>query len=499
MKKKAKQMERKLLVRHLLLVALMVLGIADKACAQKRESLGLLKVSENGRFLQYEDGTPFFYLGDTAWELFHRLDREEADSYLEDRAKKGFTVIQAVALWELDGLDVPNCDGFIPLEDFDPARPAVREGSANDYWKHVDYVVNKANALGMYVGLVPTWGRFWKDEQPLFNQENAEQYGEFIGRRYKDAAVIWILGGDRNPDTDANKEIIRAMARGLKRGDGGKHLTTYHPAGWSGSAQWFHDEAWLDFNMRQNGHEVLYSRRYSNTLDDYNRRPQKPVIDGEPLYEDHPICFKPQEMGYSVAADIRRVMYWDLFNGACGHTYGNHAVWQMYDPAKGRQPINGPLMPWHEAIHQPGSGQMQYGKMLMESRPFLTRIPDPSLVVQEEVTASVPGEGIGHFAATRDEAGTYLMVYAPVGRKFKVRTEAINGSRIKAWWYDPRTGKARQAGSFPNDRQPKEFASPNYGEAIDWVLVLDDASCGYPPPGKPWKGNRNPSAHGKTF
>ena len=45
-----------------------------------------LKVSENHRFLVYEDGRPFFYLGDTAWELFHRLNREEADRYLENRA-----------------------------------------------------------------------------------------------------------------------------------------------------------------------------------------------------------------------------------------------------------------------------------------------------------------------------------------------------------------------------------------------------------------------------
>ena len=52
-----------------------------------------LKVSDNHRFLVTEDGAPFFYLGDTGWELFHRLNREEADRYLENRAKKGFNVI----------------------------------------------------------------------------------------------------------------------------------------------------------------------------------------------------------------------------------------------------------------------------------------------------------------------------------------------------------------------------------------------------------------------
>src|SRR3954452_7231976 len=91
-----------------------------------------LKVSENRRFLVKEDGSPFFYLGDTAWELFHRLDREEAERYLKDRAAKGFTVIQAVVLAELDGLHSPNPYGHTPLEGDDPARPV------EDYFKHVD-------------------------------------------------------------------------------------------------------------------------------------------------------------------------------------------------------------------------------------------------------------------------------------------------------------------------------------------------------------------------
>ena len=453
-------------------------------CAVEAREVQDIEVSDNGRYLQYTDGTPFFYLGDTAWEMFHRLDREEADLYLEDRARKGYTVIQSVALSELEGHSAHNPYGFLPLTDLDPARRAVQEGPDNDYWDHVDYIVNKANSLGMYVGMLPTWGHFWNGEKPLFNKENAEIYGEFIGRRYKDAMVIWILGGDRNPDNDEKKEIIRAMARGLKKGDGGRHLITFHPPGWAGSAQWFHNEPWLDFNMRQNGHEVLYSRRYSSTLDDYNRTPVKPVIDGEPVYEDHPVCFNPGEMGHSISADVRRAMYWDLFNGAFGHTYGHHSVWQMYDPEKGRNPINNPLMSWKEAISQPGAEQMQYGRWLIESRPFFTRIPDPSVIVPDKVKTSVPGEGRYHFSATRDTEGTYLMVYAPVGRKFTVRTDVIKGDKIKAWWYNPRNGKAKKIGTFTNDRQPKEFMPPEPGEMTDWILVLDDASCRYPAPGK---------------
>src|SRR5690349_8487231 len=82
-----------------------------------------LRVSRNHRFLETADGKPFFWLGDTAWELFHRLTREEAETYLKNRAEKGFTVIQAVALAELDGLHDPNAYGELPLENDDPTKP----------------------------------------------------------------------------------------------------------------------------------------------------------------------------------------------------------------------------------------------------------------------------------------------------------------------------------------------------------------------------------------
>jgi hypothetical protein len=207
------------------------------------------------------------------------------------------------------------------------------------------------------------------------------------------------------------------------------------------------------------------------------------VLDGEPIYEDHPVSFKAKELGHSIASDVRRPLYWNLFSGACGHTYGHHSVWQMYDDK--RKPINGPLMPWHKAIDQPGAAQMQHGRRLMESRPVLTRVPDNGIIVEAAVKTAVPGAGRYQFVATRDEQGTYAMVYAPVGRAFSVRMDIIKGGKVKAWWFNPRTGgHANAIGEFANTGT-REFRPPDYGEMIDWVLVLDDAVKNYPPPGTP--------------
>lgn len=444
-----------------------------------------LKVSENKRFLVTDQGKPFFYLGDTAWELFHRTNHAEAIHYLDTRAKQGYTVIQAVALAELDGHSAPNSSGHLPLVDLDPAKPAVKDGPNNDYWDHVDKVVELANQRGLYIGFLPTWGRYWHDkvnnDKPLFTKANAAIYGEWLGKRYQHKGIIWILGGDRTIENDEQKEIVRQMALGIRKGDGGAHLMTFHPPGGQGSATWMHNEDWLDFNMRQNGHVAEFTDRYSNTRADYDRSPTKPVIDSEPIYEDHPVSFNAKSFGHSTATDVRRPLYWDLFTGACGHTYGHHSVWQMWQP--GRNPINNPLLSWKDALKQPGAAQMIHGRKLLESRPILSRIPDDSIIVTDRVATAVPGAGRYRFTATRDTEGTYALVYVPVGRPFKVKLDKIIGKTVKAWWFNPRTGAATAIGEYPNSGE-REFLSPDPGEQLDWILVLDDAAKNYGPPGE---------------
>ncbi len=435
-------------------------------------------------FILHDDGRPFFYLGDTAWELFHRLTLEEARRYLDNRAAKGFTVIQAVALAELDGLRTPNRQGHVPLLDDDPTRPAEQPGPANDYWDHVDAIIDEAGQRGLFIALLPTWGDKWNlaswGKGPVvFTPENAAIYGEWIGRRYRDKAVIWFLGGDRAIENDTHRRIIEAMAQGLRRAVGDTQLITFHPPGGASSSRWFHDAPWLDLNLRQNGHETTYTR-YANTRRDYDLSPPKPVIDAEPIYEDHPVSFAAPEHGHSVAADCRRALYWDLFGGACGHTYGHHSVWQFAAPD--REPVNLPLLPWWEALDQPGAGQMQHARHLLESRPILTRIPDDTLLVPETAPTAIPGAGRYRFVATRDRSGGWAAIYAPVGRAFTVQTGRLTGTALNVWWFNPRTGEATSAGRIEKT-ETHRFVPPDPGETLDWILVLDDAAQNYPAPG----------------
>ncbi len=425
------------------------------------------KVSPNGRFLLDGEGKPFFYLGDTAWELFHRLNREEADLYLRDRAAKRFTVIQAVVLAEYGGLDEPNPYGDLPLIDNDPTRPV------ESYFRHVDFIVDRAAELGLVIGMLPTWGdkwnRKWGRGPEIFTPENAAVYGEFLGKRYREKPLIWILGGDRPVDNERHKAIIRAMANGLRKGDGGRHLMSFHPTGGRSSAEWFHTDDWLAFNMAQTGHGYDHPN-YERIAADYARNPRKPCLDGEPGYEDHPAEFKA-ENGYLDEYDARKFAYWALFAGAAGHTYGCHDIWQFLNAS--RPPITAARTPWRRAIDLPGSRQMQYARALIESRPVLIRIPDQSLVI------SGTGRGSDHIQVTRGDDGSYAFIYSASGQAFTVDLEKLSGEKLRASWYDPRRGTTELIGTVSR-RGQREFRPPSHGRGHDWVLVLDDVSRNYP-------------------
>jgi hypothetical protein len=438
-----------------------------------------LKVSQNGRFLlRKSDETPFFYLADTAWELFHKLNRAEATSFLDNRQKKGFTVIQAVALAELDGLNTPNAHGDRPLKGNNPATPATTTGSnpsnteEYDYWDHVDYIIKEADARSLYIGLLPSWGKYMDNNgNRIFDVAKAESYGRFLGSRYATQKnIIWILGGDRMADGVEN--IWRAMAKGIAIGISGtedytKPLMTYHPRGGGHSSTWFHNDTWLDLNMFQSGHGIRDNPNYNMTAKDYSRTPQKPTLDGEPAYEDHPV---KNESGYFRDHDVRKRAYWSVFAGAAGHTYGHHSIWQFHRP--GSSGRSSPDRYWTDGIDRPGASHMKHLRALIESRPFLTRIPDQSLL------ASEAGTGANHKQATRSSDGSFGFIYIPNTQTFSVNMTKING-QAKAWWFNPRTGEATPFGTFPNTGT-RSFTTPPNGP--DWVLVLDGSDA-FPPPG----------------
>jgi hypothetical protein len=442
-----------------------------KKAKESAKSLPRLVVSkQNPHYFATATGKPFFWLGDTGWLLFSKLKREEAAAYIEDRKQKGFNVIQVMVL---HSLTVTNAYGDAALINEDVAQPLITPGNnfnnpaQYDYWDHVDYIVDLAQKNGIYVAMVPVWGTNVAKGDKV-SKEQARKYAQFLANRYKNSSnVIWMNGGD----THGNEfqAVWNAIGSTLKTNNPNQ-LVTFHPFGRTDSSEDYHHASWLDFNMFQSGHRrydqdtlvgSFKEDNYKFVQRDYNLKPIKPTLDGEPSYEGIPHGLHDTLQPKWTASDVRRYGYWSVFAGGTGYTYGHNAVMQMF--RKGDKPAYGNKELWTTAIHAPGAGQMVYLKKLLLEFPYFERVPDQSLVSNQ-------GEKHDYLVATRGK--NYALIYTYSGRKIAVNMGKIGGDRVTASWYNPRNGQKTTIGTVAN-KGIQEFQPAGAKEdGNDWVLIL---------------------------
>jgi hypothetical protein len=477
------------------LLSLCAFAFLKAEASAQTVSLPPLKVSSNNRFLvqDFGDGKtrPFFWLGDTAWNL-HRLQKTDIDLYLEDRAARGYNVIQGPVLdWtglETGSLSRNNGYGVAAYTNKNTSTPGlnadVSGAEFNDYFDQIDYIINKAESLGMYVVLLPFWAQGINDlDDNTTEQAALREIGRKLGDRYKNrSSVIWFVGGEASGESpDAS---VRILAEGLEAGHGGANLTAVHATGKATSGSKFHNDAWLDFNMLQSGHNKDFAN-YNLIAADYARTPTKPTFEAEYYYPD----FKRTNDTYRAQAiDARKGAYWSLFAGGFGYTYGHDAIWQYWKGGSdAKYPSTSPTVDWKTALAEESGSQMIHVRRLMESRPFLSRIPHQGLIING-LGGTTDGSA-DHVQATRDgtpgnKNATYIMVYTPVAKSLTIDTSFIASNLIDAWWFNPRTGEATRF--FTSVANPLSLTvTTPAASGLDWVLVVDDATQGYREPGAP--------------
>jgi len=411
---------------------------------------GPIRVSENGRHFVDAQGHPFFWLGDTAWPLFACYTREDAEKYLQNRAEKGFTVIQVVLAWG----GGTGYEDKMPGANYAGDRPwlAGPDQPNEAYFQHVDYLLGYAAQRGLILGMLPTWG-YYVNDTGVLNPENARAYGRWLGERYKEQPnIVWINGGDRIPT--GSEQTWRALAHGVREGDGGRHVITYHPCGWRSSAQFFHNDDWLDANMIETWTE--WAKVYPAVLSDTLLWPRKPVILGEGAYENGPEY--PQ--GPITPLLVRRQAWWATMAGGF-FTYGQDQMWRM-----------GPH--WTTTFDTPGAGQMTILKDVVTSRPWWNMVPDQGLFasgVSSERTMNV---------AMRATDSTCAMLYLASQCHVLIHLDKLLTRDVQVTWVNPRDGEQREGGAyrtgnglgkvFPEARA-QLFSVPGHWE--DAVLLLD--------------------------
>lgn len=419
---------------------------------------GPIKVSPNGRYFVDSNGKPFFWLGDTAWPLFTLYSGSQANAYLRNRAAKGFTVIQAVLAWALPSDNPPG--GIPPLLDV-PApnefgeRPWVNNNPATPsqaFFKHVDEVVASADRQGLVVAVLLTIGQFVNQTKSI-NAQNARAYGRWVGRRYKNAAnLVWVNGGDRMPM--GFEDVYRELARGLREGDGGAHLITYHICGWHSTSQVFHREDWLDFNMIQTWTD--WPKVHPAVSADLAMTPPKPVVLAEGAYENGP----EYPLGPITPLIVRRQAWWAVLAGG-SFSYGQDQMWRM---APG----------WEKTFDTPGAAQVCLMKRILAPYAWWDMVPDQGLFesgVSSERTLN---------AALRSVKGDLAVIYLSSQCRVFLHLDKILTKNVKVTLINPATGERQEGGTFATGNltgdtfpsaQIQDFATPGHWE--DAVLILE--------------------------
>ena len=419
-----------------------------------------LEVAPNHRFLRTRStGRHVFYLADTAWGIFSRLNRADADLYLQDVAAKGFNAVQAVALWRMSSAG--NAYGDSPIGKtgtrYDPAKILTTPGSdpndaaAYDYWDHVDYIIDRAAQKGLYVALEPTWGNYVSGSNSyctstdassnIFTIANARMFGNFIGRRYGGRRnVIWMLGGDRPAVCAIGdfRPVWRALSEGIGRAVTGQPLFWNQPhLAWSqllmtyhatkrdtpGSSMWFHDDPWLSFNGIQSEYYDIASRLRG----DWSLTPAQPTLLLEGRYEDEPAS---NRIMFTGAWKQRYQLYQAALSGSLGYAYGHHSIWDFL--------TNIPKT-WRIALNDPGRTALQQIRQLLASltdTQLFARMPDQSLL--DGASGGAHTEDL--LVAMRGSDRRFALVYSTNGRDIRLKASGLAAGTADAFWFSPRTG-----------------------------------------------------------
>ena len=470
-----------------------------KPAAEMHRPLPRIVVHSDGHMLCTEDGSPFFWLGDTAWLLNQVLTREECSYYLQTRARQGFNVVQIMLLAEFGGITKPTTLGLLPFADGDLKRPN------ETFFDRFAEIVNEAATLGMYAAIIPVWGDKltapWGTGPKMFrndNLEDARAFTRYVGNKFKACTnVLWGLGGDRParlkgmnneflqnlgkeagfpPDQDWTP-IWRAFADGLREGLGTTPTIFYHPQGGKESSSFFlHQEPWLSINGMQSGHGGGHDLPvWEMVARDYALMPAKPTIDLEPNYEDHPYDPWPTwdaATGFFRDHDVRKQIYRSLRWRMRRHIRAQLGMAVCGKRARG-EVLSGPRL----------------GRRLVSSR----RTTDAVSTAAHRVAPVLPASArsIAHRRRRRQRRTSppgrarprrqlCLRLLPDDGPGRHHRPWQIEGKEVRAWWYDPRAGFAMPLPE-PEAGKAAEFRTPPYGP--DWVLVVDDVEAGYLTPG----------------
>lgn len=417
---------------------------------------GCLRIAQCGRHLAHEDGTPFFYLADTAWNGPLLSNEDDWAAYLADRSAKGFTAIQFIMMapWSAAYTDA---DGRTAFDRNAPFK--INE----DFFLRMDARVDAINAAGLLAVPVLAWaakfgGSARHNPGVALPERALERLIRYQVSRYASRNVLWLLAGDGRYGWMRSWKWKRLGRAVFGKQSGQRAPVGLHPMGTTWPYPRFKRESWLNVLGYQSSHSSD-----AKTLNWLLKGPPaqawreetRPIINLEPCYEGiHNWAMRKPFTN----AEVRRAMYGSLLNApTAGVTYGAHGVWSWETVP--REPLNHPgsgvARTWKEAAQFPGSFDVQRIAMLFNSIDWWRLRPAPELLLSN-AGSNDPDQFIS-LAATAER--DLILAYLPRGGKIQLESDSRD-----AQWYDPRIGSYHVAEISTNGT----CLAP---DERDWVLL----------------------------
>jgi hypothetical protein len=440
----------------------------------------LVTISSDGKHLVNSiTGQPVFLTGDSPQLLSIMLSNADVNTYLQDRAARGFNAIWVISTDQLDQTNPPkDFFGNVPFDGawFTSPDPA--------YWAHQDSVIQAAQALGITVFLMPSFvgnndGNVY--DTPAYRASSVatiQGYGTFIGDRYKGFNnIVYVLGGDYNPTDATIKPKLEALAAAIAAADP-NHLITIEGCQNCGAplSTTPYTSSTIPPWLGTNWTDTTQANAVASCQAAFSSNPFLPPFEGEDWYElEHGITgFQARQEGY-----------WEVLSGCyVGRLFGNGPIWSFNAPHAGDTSPS-----WQSELSSPGSLGEQFMGQLMRSREHWLMVPDKSHTV---LTAGF-GSGSTLSVAARSSDGQTVIAYFSDGnataKTISMSSIVSSSSTAIAWWYAPLTGAATLIGTFPNSGS-QSFTAP---DGNDWVLVVDDAAANLGAPGGGTGNNPVPS------
>ena len=429
---------------------------------------GFVKISENGRFFVYDDGTPFYWLGDTNWQAPNYVSFTRCNypgctcgnqflHELNDRLSKGFTVYQTY--FDIAESDGGGQRGITP----EPGLWNIRHRQINPqtFTEKIDRMFDALADSGMVIAL--GFGVHSSTTSSM-ELEDLKQVSRYLTARYAAYPVVWITAQEITGE--AQFAAWNASAEITAAGDGYHHPQGAHQFPLPVDNEYvtaLDGKDWHEFFALQAGHgparipKSLYESYWNNR----RSGKVKPFVETEANYEDISCG------GFNGYAASRIAAWRANLLGSYGFTYGVTGVWANCYSTAGNTGWLGTYSyePWYMGIDKPGSYEMKYLAEFFRYADFSTLIPrfsDPAYSDLTEETKLV---------SSSEDAGTYIAYFCNSDRSAGILKGLIPGQEYSAKWYNPLTGKFAEIGKTVISSDGT-YTVPEKPTCADWALLV---------------------------